>query len=68
MNPALTITIDSANYIEADKELRVKLSETMQPIDPHVAAILSARRLLGFSMHPSHLYSDYVPDYNLIPQ
>ncbi len=62
MNPVLTITIDSGDYVSADKALRIKRDE-FKPgiIIGHALAIVEARRALGFSMQPRYLFLDFDP-------
>lgn len=62
MSPVLTITLDSADYVAADRALRVKASEYVPGASEHVCNIVRARRALGFSMHPRDMFVDYTEE------
>lgn len=60
--PVLTITIESGDYVDVDKLLRIKREDCFPNIlSDYALAIIRAREKLGLSMRKQHLLVDYNP-------
>lgn len=63
-SPVLTITIESADYLDVDRALRVRREHYVpgMPGGEYVRAIIEARRKLGLSNEKRHILLDYDPE------
>lgn len=62
--PILTITLNSMNYIEAEKALKIttnQFEQAMRNENELAQSILIARQYLGYSMAPWAKLSDFKP-------